>query len=139
MAANLAEVLHGLDCSDQYRCFSGKGARTALITTKGFRMCYAIGRGNRIERSICSFTGPPLVARDLTCEFPSGSMLAVSACSLPPIHAASKNFLVHLRKRRVEGGLCACFTPMRIPPMSGASGEISRAISGYCKSLTLSH
>jgi len=41
-----------------------KGARTALITTRGFRDTYAIGRGNRIEAFNLFFHRPkPLIPR----------------------------------------------------------------------------
>ncbi|MFL5067586.1 MAG: hydantoinase/oxoprolinase N-terminal domain-containing protein, partial [Xanthobacteraceae bacterium] len=44
----LAEVLHGTTVAIN-TVLERKGARTALITTRGFRDTYAIGRGNRIE------------------------------------------------------------------------------------------
>ena len=46
-----------------------KGARTGLITTKGFRDVYEIGRGNRPEGYNLFFKRPvPLVPRDLRVE-----------------------------------------------------------------------
>ncbi|HZD41280.1 MAG TPA: hydantoinase/oxoprolinase family protein, partial [Terriglobales bacterium] len=46
-----------------------KGARTGLITTKGFRDIYEIGRGNRPEGYNLFFKRPePLVPRDLRVE-----------------------------------------------------------------------
>src|SRR5438552_11893343 len=46
-----------------------KGARTGLITTKGFRDVYEIGRGNRPEGYNMFFKRPvPLVSRDLRVE-----------------------------------------------------------------------
>jgi N-methylhydantoinase A len=46
-----------------------KGARTGLITTKGFRDVYEIGRGNRPEGYNLFFKRPiPLVYRDLRLE-----------------------------------------------------------------------
>jgi N-methylhydantoinase A len=46
-----------------------KGARTGLITTKGFRDVYEIGRGNRPEGYNLFFKRPvPLVPRDLRFE-----------------------------------------------------------------------
>src|SRR5262245_14056820 len=46
-----------------------KGARTGLITTKGFRDIYEIGRGNRPEGYNLFFKRPvPLVPRDLRLE-----------------------------------------------------------------------
>jgi len=47
----------------------GKGARTGLITTQGFRDIYEIGRGNRPEGYNLFFNRPvPLVPRDLRLE-----------------------------------------------------------------------
>src|SRR5258706_13962433 len=67
--AALSEVLHGSTVAIN-TVLERKGARTALITTEGFRDVYAIGRGNRIEAFNLFFHRPkPLVARDLTFEF----------------------------------------------------------------------
>jgi N-methylhydantoinase A len=58
-----------------------KGARTGLITTKGFRDVYEIGRGNRPEGYNLFFKRPvPLVSRDLRLEveerlYASGAVL----------------------------------------------------------------
>ena len=46
-----------------------KGARTALLTTTGFRDVYAIGRSNRIEAFNLFFHRPqPLTRREMTFE-----------------------------------------------------------------------
>src|SRR5207237_6714129 len=59
--AQLAEVLHGSTVTIN-TVLERKGVRTALITTKGFRDVYAIGRGNRIEAFNLFFHRPkPLV------------------------------------------------------------------------------
>ena len=64
----LAEVLHGSTIAIN-TVLERKGARTALITTRGFRDTYAIGRGNRIEAFNLFFHRPkPLVPRELTFE-----------------------------------------------------------------------
>jgi N-methylhydantoinase A len=64
----LAEVLHGSTIAIN-TVLERKGARTALITTRGFRDVYAIGRGNRIEAFNLFFHRPkPLVPRELTFE-----------------------------------------------------------------------
>lgn len=66
--ASLGEVLHGATIAIN-TVLERKGGRTALITTKGFRDVYAIGRGNRIEAFNLHFHRPkPLVPRDLTFE-----------------------------------------------------------------------
>ena len=65
---DLAEVLHGATIAIN-TVLERKGAATALVTTKGFRDVYAIGRGNRIEAFNLDFHRPkPLVPRDMTFE-----------------------------------------------------------------------
>ncbi len=64
----LGEVLHGSTIAIN-TVLERKGAKTALITTKGFRDVYAIGRGNRIEAFNLWFHRPkPLVERQYTYE-----------------------------------------------------------------------
>jgi N-methylhydantoinase A len=64
----LGEVLHGSTIAIN-TVLERKGARTALITTRGFRDTYAIGRGNRIEAFNLFFHRPkPLIPRELTFE-----------------------------------------------------------------------
>ncbi len=64
----LGELLHGSTIAIN-TVLERKGAKTALVTTKGFRDVYAIGRGNRIEAFNLFFHRPkPLVARHLTFE-----------------------------------------------------------------------
>src|SRR5689334_5318348 len=65
---SLDEVLHGSTIAIN-TVLERKGARTALITTQGFRDTYAIGRGNRIEAFNLFFHRPkPLIPRELTFE-----------------------------------------------------------------------
>src|ERR1700759_238701 len=64
----ISELLHGSTIAIN-TVLERKGARTALITTHGFRDTYAIGRGNRIEAFNLFFHRPkPLIPRDLTFE-----------------------------------------------------------------------
>src|ERR1051325_10635591 len=64
----LSELLHGSTIAIN-TVLERKGARTALITTRGFRDTYAIGRGNRIEAFNLFFHRPkPLTPRALTFE-----------------------------------------------------------------------
>src|SRR3990170_2187844 len=64
----MAELLHGSTIAIN-TVLERKGARTALITTRGFRDIYAIGRGNRIEAFNLFFHRPkPLIPRALTFE-----------------------------------------------------------------------
>jgi N-methylhydantoinase A len=65
-----------------------KGARTGLITTKGFRDVYEIGRGNRPEGYNLFFKRPaPLVPRDLRLEV--DERLYASGEILRPLDEAS--------------------------------------------------
>jgi N-methylhydantoinase A len=77
-----------------------KGARTGLITTKGFRDVYEIGRGNRPEGYNLFFKRPvPLVSRDLRLEvderlYASGEILksldeASASAAITALKAAS--------------------------------------------------
>ena len=62
------EILHGSTVAIN-TVLERKGARTALLTTAGFRDVYAIGRSNRIEAFNLFFERPaPLVARNMTFE-----------------------------------------------------------------------
>src|SRR5205814_7813293 len=64
----LDEVLHGSTIAIN-TVLEKKGAPTALITTRGFRDTYAIGRGNRVEAFNLFFHRPkPLIPRELTFE-----------------------------------------------------------------------
>ncbi|MHB2263749.1 hydantoinase/oxoprolinase family protein [Aliihoeflea sp. PC F10.4] len=66
----LNEILHGSTIAIN-TVLERKGARTALITTAGFRDVYAIGRSNRIQAFNLFFKRPqPLVPRSLTFEVP---------------------------------------------------------------------
>jgi len=65
---DVAEFIHGSTIAIN-TVLERKGARTALITTEGFRDVYAIGRSNRIEAFNLFFERPkPLVPRSLTFE-----------------------------------------------------------------------
>jgi N-methylhydantoinase A len=64
----LAELLHGSTIAIN-TVLERKGAETALLTTRGFRDVYAIGRSNRIEAFNLFFHRPkPLTRRELTFE-----------------------------------------------------------------------
>jgi len=66
--ATLAEFLHGSTIAIN-TVLERKGARTALLTTEGFRDVYEIGRGNRPEAFDLNFSRPkPLVPRELRFE-----------------------------------------------------------------------
>src|SRR5262245_23936612 len=62
------EMLHGSTIAIN-TVLERSGARTALITTAGFRDVYALGRGNRPDAFNLFFHRPrPLVPRELTFE-----------------------------------------------------------------------
>jgi N-methylhydantoinase A len=66
--ASLDELLHGSTIAIN-TVLERKGAKTALVTTAGFRDVLAIGRGNRPDAFNLFFHRPrPLVPRDLTFE-----------------------------------------------------------------------
>jgi N-methylhydantoinase A len=66
--AAMSELLHGSTIAIN-TVLERSGARTALITTEGFRDVYAIGRGNRPDAFNLHFHRPrPLVPRELTFE-----------------------------------------------------------------------
>src|SRR5215467_11413226 len=64
----LDEMLHGSTIAIN-TVLERKGAQTALLTTRGFRDAYAIGRSNRIEAFNLFFHRPrPLTRREMTFE-----------------------------------------------------------------------
>lgn len=66
--ASVDEFIHGSTIAIN-TVLERKGARTALVTTRGFRDVYSIGRSNRIEAFNLFFERPqPLVPRHLTFE-----------------------------------------------------------------------
>lgn len=66
--AAMDELIHGSTIAIN-TVLEKSGARTALITTAGFRDVYAIGRGNRPDAFNLFFHRPrPLVPRELTFE-----------------------------------------------------------------------
>jgi N-methylhydantoinase A len=71
----ITDFLHGTTIAIN-TVLERKGANTALITTKGFRDVYAMGRNNRPEAFNLEFRRPrPLVPRSLTWEV-SARMMA---------------------------------------------------------------
>src|SRR5499433_4109125 len=66
--AAMNELLHGSTIAIN-TVLERSGARTALLTTAGFRDIYALGRGNRPDAFNLFFHRPrPLVPRELTFE-----------------------------------------------------------------------
>jgi N-methylhydantoinase A len=84
-----------------------KGARTGLITTKGFRDVYEIGRGNRPEGYNLFFNRPvPLVARDLRLEV-NERLYATGEVLTPLDEASARETIGALKKAGVES-LAVC-------------------------------
>jgi N-methylhydantoinase A len=99
--AALSELLHGTTVAIN-TVLERKGARTALVTTKGFKDVYAIGRGNRIEAFNLFFHRPkPLVPRELTFEVPE-RINARGQVLMPLDESAVEELAVTLRRRRIE-------------------------------------
>src|SRR2546426_7357985 len=79
-----------------------KGARTGLITTRGFRDIYEIGRGNRPEGYNLFFKRPtPLVPRDLRLEVDE-RMLASGEILQPLDEHSARESIAELRSQKVE-------------------------------------
>jgi len=85
--AVIDEILHGTTIAIN-TVLERKGARTALLTTAGFRDVYSIGRSNRIEAFNLFFKRPaPLVDRNLTLEI--RERILASGDVLEPLDEAS--------------------------------------------------
>src|SRR5262245_19436223 len=122
----LSEVLHGTTVAIN-TVLERSGARTALITTKGFRDVYAIGRGNRIEAFNLFFHRPkPLVERDLTFEV--AERITAKGEVLTPLDiAAVEELAATLGKRRVEAVAVCLLHAYANPAHEQRIGEILRA------------
>jgi len=82
----ISDFLHGTTIAIN-TVLERKGANTALITTKGFRDVYSMGRNNRPEAFNLEFRRPrPLVPRSLTWEV-SARMMASGEIVAPLIDA----------------------------------------------------
>src|SRR6266851_5007116 len=87
------ELLHGSTIAIN-TVLEKSGARTALITTRGFRDIYAIGRGNRPDAFNLFFHRPrPLVPRELTFEL--AERINAAGEVLVPIDSAAVERLGH--------------------------------------------
>lgn len=104
---DLAEVLHGSTIAIN-TVLERKGAKTALITTKGFRDVYAIGRGNRIEAFNLFFHRPkPLVERRFTFEI--NERVNASGEIIKPINPAEVEALATQLKEHGIEAIAVCF------------------------------
>ncbi|HXJ00644.1 MAG TPA: hydantoinase/oxoprolinase family protein [Micropepsaceae bacterium] len=122
----LAEVLHGSTVAIN-TVLERKGALTALVTTKGFRDVYAIGRGNRIESFNLFFHRPkPLVPRDLTFEVPE-RVNAKGEVLTPLDETAVEELAITMKKRRVEAVAICLLHSYANPAHERRIGEMLRA------------
>ena len=93
-----------------------KGARTALLTTKGFGDVYVIRRGNRVRMYDLQYTNPePLVPRSLTCEIEE-RLDAKGNVLVPLVEKDLFRVLTELRARKVES-VAICFINSYINPI----------------------
>ncbi len=91
--AAMSELLHGSTIAIN-TVLEKSGAKTALITTAGFRDVYAIGRGNRPDAFNLFFHRPrPLVPRELTFEL--AERINAAGEVLVPIDSAAVERLGH--------------------------------------------
>ena len=123
--AALDELLHGSTIAIN-TVLEKSGAKTALITTEGFRDVYAIGRGNRPDAFNLFFHRPrPLVPRELTFEV-AERMSAAARCSLRSTPSPSKIWRRRLTALGVEA-IAVCFLHAYANPAhEAATGAVLR-------------
>ncbi|MBN9083673.1 MAG: hypothetical protein BGP04_15690 [Rhizobiales bacterium 62-17] len=133
----LSEVLHGSTIAIN-TVLERKGAHTALITTKGFRDVYAIGRGNRIEAFNLWFHRPkPLVERRLTFEVTERVNAAGEALiplALSEVEAIAKE----IKDQKIEAVAVCLLHSYAFPDHERAIGEMLRRLNPGLF-VTLSH
>ncbi len=133
----LAEILHGSTIAIN-TVLERKGARAALITTKGFRDVYAIGRGNRIESFNLFFHRPqPLIARELTFEI-SGRMSAKGEVLTPLDEVEAERLTRAIRDLGVEAVAVCLLHSYANPAHEKRVGDILRSVNPLLF-VTLSH
>ncbi|HZO45481.1 MAG TPA: hydantoinase/oxoprolinase family protein, partial [Xanthobacteraceae bacterium] len=123
--AAMDELLHGSTIAIN-TVLEKNGARTALITTAGFRDVYAIGRGNRPDAFNLFFHRPrPLVPRELTFEV--AERINAAGEVLVPIDLAAVEALGrHLATLGAEA-VAVCFLHSYANPAHEvAAGELLR-------------
>lgn len=103
-----------------------KGARTGLITTRGFRDVYEIGRGNRPEGYNLFFKRPvPLISRDLRLEV--DERLYASGAVLKPLDEPSaSDAIAGLRAAGVESVAVCLLHSYACPVHEQRLGELLR-------------
>ncbi|MEX2033961.1 MAG: hydantoinase/oxoprolinase family protein, partial [Xanthobacteraceae bacterium] len=133
----LSELLHGSTIAIN-TVLERKGARTALITTRGFRDTYAIGRGNRIEAFNLFFHRPkPLIPRELTFE--ASERIDAKGAVLTPLDEAEVAALAGALAQHKVAAVAVCFLHAYANPAHERRvGELLRA-SNPKLFVTLSH
>ncbi len=133
----LSELLHGSTIAIN-TVLERKGARTALITTRGFRDTYAIGRGNRIEAFNLFFHRPkPLIPRELTFEVTE--RMNAKGEVLKPLDEAEVQALAQALAAQSIEAVAVCFLHAYANPAHERRvGEILRAANPKLF-VTLSH
>jgi N-methylhydantoinase A len=122
----LAEILHGSTIAIN-TVLERKGAKTALLTTRGFRDVYSIGRSNRPEAFNLFFHRPkPLVPRDLTFEI--DERMTFTGEALKPLDDAEVRALApRLKALGVEAVAVCLVHSYANPAHEKRVGEILRA------------
>jgi N-methylhydantoinase A len=123
--AGMDELLHGSTIAIN-TVLEKSGAKTALITTAGFRDVYAIGRGNRPDAFNLFFHRPrPLVARELTFEITE--RMNAAGEMLGPIDAAAVEKLGHELATLGVEAVAVCFLHSYANPAhEQLAGEVLR-------------
>jgi N-methylhydantoinase A len=135
--AAMDEMLHGSTIAIN-TVLEKSGARTALVTTAGFRDVYALGRGNRPDAFNLFFHRPrPLVPRELTFEV-AERMNAAGEPLVPLDPAAVAALARDLAALGVEA-VAVCFLHSYANPAHEiAAGEVLRRAAPSLF-VTLSH
>ena len=123
--AGMDELLHGSTIAIN-TVLEKSGAKTALITTAGFRDVYAIGRGNRPDAFNLFFHRPrPLVMRELTFEI--AERMNAAGEVLTPIDAAAVEKLGHELGTLGVEAVAVCFLHSYANPAhEQLAGEVLR-------------
>ena len=133
----LAEIVHGSTIAIN-TVLEKSGARTALLTTRGFRDVYAIGRGNRPDAFNLFFHRPrPLVPRELTFEL--AERMNAAGEVLLPIEAGAVDALGRKLTSLGIEAVAVCFLHAYANPAHEiAAGNLLRAHFPHLF-VTLSH
>ena len=106
-AGSISDLIHGTTVAIN-TLIERKGARTALIVTRGTRDVYAIGRGNRPESYNLFFHRPrTLVPRHLTREI--DERLMASGDVMTPLNRDQVEEVCDLLKERDVESVAVCF------------------------------